>query len=830
MKKALLIFFILMMISIFIFCSKSTDSGGGTSGNFYRLDIYPPITTESPCIVNIMFQVTDEDGFGVTGLTTDDFDISEDNDPVSPTESFPIIRPRENIPYTLKTVLMLDNSASVGANLEEIKNAAKALINNITDQQEFAIYKFSDEPELVQDFTNRISSLTSAINSISLGYASTDLYGAVVTGVSKWSDYYSTDSISQGFMILLTDGSDTQHSTTLNHAISARGNKRVYTIGLGNEIEPDKLDSLGNAGFYSISSVSQVAEKFDEIQEAMIAWANSFYWLYYMSPTRTGSHTLRLEVDGNTNQGTDSDINGSFSSSGFYSVLAGLQIKAGSDQTYGRDTIYFDDYNDPITLTAGSFYIDEFPEYQWSASDNNIVIQTLNENSSIASIHLSDLITDYESITIEDINNDMSTEITVVFNGNGSVQIIPQPNELMATYTVTGPESFSSSRMGTSTIEDALPGDYTVTWNEKLGWTTPTAETKTLTPSGSLVFYGNYEKIYGYGTIIVSPLPEDLNLHWSFSGPEGYSRVGYGCDTLSDMIEGDYTITWDNYTNWITPEIETATLNPDDTLEFIGQYEEATGTIIISSNPDHLNAEWLLLYPSDQTTINGNGTDTLYNMAVGNYTISWTSYENWITPPAEVKVLNFEETITFMGAYQMIPEYSTMTDIDGNTYTTVKIGDQWWMAENLKVTHYRNGEEIPNITDNTEWANLTSGAYCDYDNNPNNVATYGRLYNWYSIEDSRDLAPDGWHVPSRDEWQTMIEYLGGDGIAGGKLKESGTEHWLSPNEGATNESGFSALPSGMRGDNAHFYSINEFAFLLDNIKIFESFFWFKGLY
>lgn len=138
----------------------------------------------------------------------------------------------------------------------------------------------------------------------------------------------------------------------------------------------------------------------------------------------------------------------------------------------------------------------------------------------------------------------------------------------------------------------------------------------------------------------------------------------------------------------------------------------------------------------------------------------------------------------------------TVTDYDGNVYQTVLIGDQCWMMENLKVTHYRNGDPIPHVTDGVTWGNLTSGAYCNYNNDEGNVATYGRLYNWYAVDDSRNIAPAGWHVPSDAEWQTLVDYLGGDAVAGGKMKEAGTTHWASPNTGATNESGFTALPGG----------------------------------
>lgn len=144
----------------------------------------------------------------------------------------------------------------------------------------------------------------------------------------------------------------------------------------------------------------------------------------------------------------------------------------------------------------------------------------------------------------------------------------------------------------------------------------------------------------------------------------------------------------------------------------------------------------------------------------------------------------------------------TVTDIDGNVYKTVKIGDQWWMAENLKVTHYRNGDPVPHVTDRRKWGGLETGAYCNYGNDEGNVAVYGRLYNWYVVNDSRNIAPEHWRVPSVDDWQILIDYLGRDSVAGGKLKEVGTTHWSPPNEGATNESGFTALPGGYRSRRA----------------------------
>jgi uncharacterized protein (TIGR02145 family) len=160
---------------------------------------------------------------------------------------------------------------------------------------------------------------------------------------------------------------------------------------------------------------------------------------------------------------------------------------------------------------------------------------------------------------------------------------------------------------------------------------------------------------------------------------------------------------------------------------------------------------------------------------------------------------------------QLFGSHPSLTDIDGNTYRTVKIGNQLWMAENLKTTHYRNGDPIPNVTDHSPWDGLTTGAYCYYDNNAEKAQPYGLLYNWYAVNDHRNIAPVGWHVASDAEWKILVDYLGGDADAGDKMKEKGTAHWQSPNTGATNRSGFSALPGGCRMGYGYFGNLGESA-------------------
>ena len=149
-----------------------------------------------------------------------------------------------------------------------------------------------------------------------------------------------------------------------------------------------------------------------------------------------------------------------------------------------------------------------------------------------------------------------------------------------------------------------------------------------------------------------------------------------------------------------------------------------------------------------------------------------------------------------------IPDPGTVTDIDGNVYHTITIGTQMWLVENLKTTKYNDGSAIPMVTDNAAWVYLSTPGYCWYNNNVNYKNTYGALYNWYAVNTGK-LAPTGWNVATDADWTILTKYLGGDSIAGGKMKSTGTIEastglWYSPNTGATNSSGFTAVPAGYR--------------------------------
>jgi uncharacterized protein (TIGR02145 family) len=145
-------------------------------------------------------------------------------------------------------------------------------------------------------------------------------------------------------------------------------------------------------------------------------------------------------------------------------------------------------------------------------------------------------------------------------------------------------------------------------------------------------------------------------------------------------------------------------------------------------------------------------------------------------------------------------------------YPSINIGSQIWMTQNWDGTTFQNGDSIPEVTDDIEWSNLTTPAWCYFDNDPANGAIYGKLYNWYAVNDPRGIAPIGWKVPTELECNDLGVFLGGLSIAGGKMKQTGTTLWLNPNTGATDESGWTGLPGGDRGIDSSFSFNNKNVF------------------
>jgi uncharacterized protein (TIGR02145 family) len=254
------------------------------------------------------------------------------------------------------------------------------------------------------------------------------------------------------------------------------------------------------------------------------------------------------------------------------------------------------------------------------------------------------------------------------------------------------------------------------------------------------------------------------------------------CEKEKTTVKKDPIITWSNPTDITVDTLLSATqLNATADVTGTFVYTPAIGTVLNVGNSQNLKVDFT---PTDVTNYN---------------TVSKTVKINVTTATT-----------------------STVTDFDGNVYNTITIGTQVWMKENLKTTHYANGTAIPLVNTNSTWDALTttSKAYCWYNDDMVNRATYGALYTWATAMNGeasttnnpsgiQGVCPTGWHLPSDAEWTQLTTYLGGESVAGYKLKETGTAHWKKPNPGATNETGFTALPGGGRSDNdGGFYAIS----------------------
>ena len=249
------------------------------------------------------------------------------------------------------------------------------------------------------------------------------------------------------------------------------------------------------------------------------------------------------------------------------------------------------------------------------------------------------------------------------------------------------------------------------------------------------------------------------------------------------------------------------TTNP---LAFISQTTSISGGNITSDGGASITSKGVCWSNTTSTPTIAN-SKTVDGTGIGSFTSSLTGLS-----PATTYYLRAYATNSAGTAYGNSIPFTTATVV---SLTTVTIGTQIWTTKNLDVATYSDGTIIPQVTDPTAWAALTTGAWCYYNNTTANGTIYGKLYNWYAVAGIHDtdlntpnkkLAPTGYHIPSDAEWTTLTTYLGGLEVAGGKMKATGTSLWNTPNTGATNSSGFTGLPGGARYDNGPFNGIGDF--------------------
>jgi uncharacterized protein (TIGR02145 family) len=233
---------------------------------------------------------------------------------------------------------------------------------------------------------------------------------------------------------------------------------------------------------------------------------------------------------------------------------------------------------------------------------------------------------------------------------------------------------------------------------------------------------------------------------------------------------------------------------------------------------------------ANTTIISGSGTGSFISNLTG-LTASTTYYlRAYATNSAGTAYGNELSFTTSAVGSNIVSNPGAGVTFDGYTYASIVLGNgQEWMAENLRTTTYANGDPIPNVTDNTQWTSLTTGAWAHYNNDNQYENPYGKLYNWYTVADTRNVCPTGWHVPADAEYALLTDYLGGESIAGGKMKSTGIQYWTSPNTDATNESGFSGLPGGYLFSDGAFNSIGGYGYWWSSSEYDTSVAWCRGL-
>jgi len=390
------------------------------------------------------------------------------------------------------------------------------------------------------------------------------------------------------------------------------------------------------------------------------------------------------------------------------------------------------------------------------------------------------------------IEMDITGETTYEEYGISQLLSVPYALHAKSAESITGTVTETDPVYGSS-VANGITGTDTTKWNNATQNLSISGNSLSISKGNTVTLPGGDGSVPVYTTTEIAALT-----------PSEGDAVFNSTENLYQIYNGS---AWQSFNSNCWPQPTIADSGSDQI------FDNGTTTTALSANTpeaEHGTGEWSIVNgtggsftdPADPSTnFNGQLHET--------YTLRWTISTNCSTSEDEV----------IIGFWQ--DEAGTpITDVDGNSYNTVYIGGQLWMTENLKVTHYHDGTPIPLVEDESAWDALgyTDKAYCYYQNSSANGDTYGALYTWAAAMNDaassdnnpsrvQGVCPDGWHLPSDDEWTELTDYLGGESGAGGKLKETGTTHWNSANTGATNSSGFTALPGGYRLSDGSFLGL-----------------------
>jgi hypothetical protein len=435
--------------------------------------------------VNAFFRATDASGRGlnipsdVVDQQVDLFRVFDDGDEQGPTdpESFYQVLKLDEVPFRLRTVLLLDNSTSVGNDLDEIRAAARTVVDNLVANQEVALYVFDSEVTLLQDFTSDAAALNAAIDGITIGGPSTALYNGLLTGLDRWDDVFElTDNgdgtvdidIERGFLVLLSDGEDTAGGATLQEVLNARGDKQVYAVGYG-DVNDGVLGQVGNAGVFTVDTADDLPAVFAEVQAEIDNDARSFYILNYSSPRRADEvHTLEICLRGNTFTGPGACAETTYNSAGFTDPVRGVYINRDLENLNGVDEVEVDEAGTILTATT-ILGLNE-PEYEWSTSDaSQVTIEGIEGTNQAIATRVGP-VGGAATLTVTDVANDLTRSVNAML-------ILPDEEGAAAAHFALGGVYPNPTRDRVQVVyQTGAPMDVRVTLYDVLGRRVLTAQ------------------------------------------------------------------------------------------------------------------------------------------------------------------------------------------------------------------------------------------------------------------------------------------------------------------------------------------------------------------
>lgn len=367
---------IIIVILVSLQCNKDNNVGPEKDnipvsdiGTYYFLP--HGVATIPPNEVNLFCNVIDTAKNPVDFLTADRFSLKENDVAIDASKAVLSVRKRDTFNYNLNTILLLDVSSVV--NIEALKKAVLQFVSAIDPDQSIGIYTFSTKINTIQTLTKDADQLTGAVDNIVAGTAERNLLGAIKFGLTLFSEFYSPGNVEQCQLVVFTAGQDTKNEVTKDEIIYTSQFGNVYTIGIGNNLDQDMLDQVGNRGFYAVTDENKLEEVFANVQESVIGFADSYYRIVYQSSLRgTEAQQVELSILANAYDGTGSTMTDVFKTDQFADISNGMIINWTPDKPEGIDTLIVG-VNLPRRLTALSYGGDKIPSYEWSCEDISIM-------------------------------------------------------------------------------------------------------------------------------------------------------------------------------------------------------------------------------------------------------------------------------------------------------------------------------------------------------------------------------------------------------------------------------------------------------------------------